>query len=73
MLAAEIAGAIIGVFVLLPIFADLLTGVMVAAGFANEREPRLARWALTVELKNLIRRICGLNRTDPTPPGQKPF
>jgi hypothetical protein len=58
--AVEIAGAVIGVLVLLTIFADFLTGAMVAAGI--ERDPPLARWALTVRLKNLVRRICGLTK-----------
>jgi hypothetical protein len=73
MLAAEIAGAIIGVFLLLPIFADFLTGAMVAAGFTIERESLFTRWALTVQLKNLIRRICGLKGIDAEPPGPEPF
>jgi hypothetical protein len=72
MLAAEIAGAVIGLLVLLPIFADFLTGVMVAAGFTIEREPPFARWALTVELKNVMRRICGLKRMDAESPGAEP-
>jgi hypothetical protein len=58
MRTVEIAGAVIGIFAVLPIIADFLTGVLAAAGI--ERDLPLARWARMVWPRNLVRRICGL-------------
>jgi hypothetical protein len=69
--AAEIAGVIAGVLLVLPIAIDLLRAVLVAAGLATLGERRLARWVLKQEFVNLFRRMRGLEPIDREPPGLK--
>jgi hypothetical protein len=67
--AAEIAGVIAGLLLVLPIAVDVLIALLVAAGLATLGDRRSARWVLKREFVNLFRRIRGLEPIDQEPPG----
>jgi hypothetical protein len=67
--AAEIAGVIAGLLLVLPIAIDVFIALLVAAGLATLGDRRSARWVLKQEFVNLFRRMRGLEPTDQEPPG----